>query len=131
MQLQRQLIYVQHITNDTHAPHVRIVSDGIKVNDFGRSKLAGTEEHLQFRVVVAGQAKVNDFNAVAGLCETQDILGLQVQVQNILAVNKRYSLANLLHEYRARLLRQRELVINYALKQLTAIDTEIQLNKNS
>lgn len=112
----KQIVYVQHITNDTHAPHVRVETDGIKVDDLGRSKLAGAEEHLQFGIVEARQAKVNDLYSIAGLCQAENVLGLQVQVQDVLAMNKRDSLADLLDENRARLLRQRELVVNYALK---------------
>lgn len=77
---------------------------------------------LLLRVVVPGQAKVNDLDSVAGLCQAQDVLGLQIQVQNILGMNKGYSFANLFDERRARLLRQLELVIDDPFKEFAAVD---------
>lgn len=49
-------------------------------------------------------------------------------MQNILAVYEGDALTNLLDEDRARLFRQRKLVIDYALKQFAAVDAAVFVN---
>ena len=70
------------------------------------------------------QPEVNDFDQVVVLVDTENVFGLQVQVQDGLQVHVLHTLANLAHEMYAIALRQLQILVRYSIEKFTTGDTE-------
>ena len=71
---------------------------------------------------LAGQAEVDDLDLDVGGVDAHDVLGLEVQVHDVLLVHVLHALQDLLHVAHAGGLRVLEALVHDALKQLTACD---------
>jgi uncharacterized transporter YbjL len=143
----RHRSYSQHISDDADRPHVRGKCNCLKIHDLWCDELGRAKQHLKLcrRIVFARQTKVDDLDAIAGLGEAQNVLGLsecgnqsdnrvgekvsrlanthlQVEVDDVVLVDVVHRLADLSHENRTSLLGEEELVVQHAIKQLAAVD---------
>lgn len=118
-------VHSQHVTDNAHTPHVRVQPDPVEVDHLRCHKLGGAEQHLQrfAGIVAARHAKVNQLDAIAALGQTEHVLWLQVQVDDVAAVYEGDALADLAHEDAARLLAEEVLVLGDALEQFAADDS--------
>lgn len=72
---------LQHVADDTDAPHISEEVDRVKADDFRRHELGRPihDPRLNCGVVVACQTEVDNLDAVTGPTETQDVLRLNVR----------------------------------------------------
>lgn len=113
----------QHVGDDSHTPHVRRERDKLIIDDFWGQELRSTKVHLQLlpRLVSSGQPKVNDLNLVSCLIDTQYVLRLEVQVQDVMLMEVMDTLADLLGEQDHIQFSQVVLLFCDPVKELTAI----------
>lgn len=83
---------------------------------------SATHSQTLIGIKFACQAKVNNLDAIALLCEHQNVLRLQIQMDNTIAVYKGHGLAHLTYEDTTHALREHEFIVNYTIKQFTALD---------
>ena len=78
--------YSQHVGNDADTPDVSREVDGVILDDFRCHEFWGAKEHTQLlpRVIFTRQAKVDYFNSVARLRQTQDIFRLATEQATLL-----------------------------------------------
>ena len=69
---------LQNITYDADAPHIGAEADTVVGNDLGRHEFWRAEQNAQLGVGIeaSGEAKVNYFDAMALLGQTEYIFGL-------------------------------------------------------
>lgn len=120
--------YLQNITNNADTPHVRAEADGIEIDHLWGDKLGCAEEdlHLFLGIVFARQAKVNKFDAISGARQAHDVLGLEVQMEDGVAVNELHGLTDLPDKHHTGTFGQYEVIANDAVEQLTALDSARQ-----
>lgn len=80
----------QDVADDSDAPHVGAKVYGIEVNHLGCDELGGPEEdlHLLLGVEFPGETKVNYLDAITLPWQAHNVLRLQVQVQDMIAVDE-------------------------------------------
>lgn len=117
--------YLQNVAYNAYAPHIRVESYPIKVDDLRRYKFRSSEQHLQrfAGIVTTCHAKVNYLDAISSLCEAQHILRLQIQMNDVFTVNELDAFAYLPHEYCTCFFSEYIVLLYYALKQLTALNS--------
>lgn len=86
--------------------------------------LNGPATHSQTLVGIkfACQAKVNDLDAIALLCEHQNVLRLQIQMDNAVTVYKGHGLAYLTYKDTTHALREHEFIVHHTIEQFAALD---------
>lgn len=91
------------------------------------NKLWCSKEDLQLllRVVDTRHSKVNDLDLVSGFRETQDVLRLQVQVDDILGVHKRNAFYDLTDKALARLLCQVKVVADDTFEEFATVYSDV------
>lgn len=124
-------INLQDITDDADTPHVRAETNSVKVYHLGRHKLWCTEQdlHLLVGVEFAGKTKVDYLDAITRSGQAKDVFGLQIQVHNVIRVDKLKSLAYLPHKYDAGTFGQDEVVTNDAVEKFSTFDSKRGWNK--
>lgn len=117
---------LQDITDDADTPHVRAETNCVKVYHLRCHKLWCTEQdlHLLVGVEFAGKTKVDYLNAITRSGQAKDVLGLQVQMHNVIRVDKLKSLAYLPDKYDAGTFGQYKVVTNDAVEKLSAFDSK-------
>ena len=99
--------------------------NGIVVYYFRSHKLWRAKHHLEVfsGVKLSRQTKVNDFDPVAVAGDTEDVLWLEVEVEDVLTVHVVNPITDLTHEVDTFPLCQDVIIIYYSLKQFTAENT--------
>lgn len=89
-------------------------------------KQQSTETHSQALIGIefACQSKVNDLDAISLLWQYQDILGLQVEVDDAIAVYKGHGLAHLAYEDSAHALCENKLIVHNTIEELAAFNAK-------
>lgn len=74
-------VYLQHITNNSYAPHICSKTYCVKVDNFWCNKLWCPKENLKFltRIILSRQSKVNYFYSVSCSGETKYIFRLKTR----------------------------------------------------
>lgn len=74
-------VYLQHITNNSYAPHICSKTYCVKVDNFWCNKLWCPKENLKFltRIILSCQSKVNYFYSVSCSGETKYIFRLKTR----------------------------------------------------
>lgn len=74
-------VYLQHITNNSYAPHICSKTYRVKVDNFWCNKLWCPKENLKFltRIILSRQSKVNYFYSVSCSGETKYIFRLKTR----------------------------------------------------
>lgn len=74
-------VYLQHITNNSYAPHICTKTYCIKVDNFWCNKLWCPKENLKFltRIILSRQSKVYYFYSVSCSGETKYIFRLKTR----------------------------------------------------
>lgn len=117
--------YLQNVAYNAHTPHIRVESYPVKVDDFGSYKFWRSKQHLQrfAGIVTTRHTEVNYLDAITSLSEAQHILRFQIQMNDVFTVYELDALANLPHEYCTCFFREHIVLLDDALKQLTALNS--------
>lgn len=73
-------------------------------------------------IELAGQTKVNDLDAIALLCEYQNVFGLQVQVDDAIPVDEGHGFTDLANKDSADPFGEDELIIYNAIEQFSTFN---------
>lgn len=125
IQLVHHRLHLQDVTNDADTPHVGGKADRIKIHDFRGDEFGGAEQdlHLLLGIEFAGEAKVNYLDAIAGLGETHNVLWLEIQVHNMIAVDELERLADLPHKHDTGTFGQYEVIANDAVEEFSSFNS--------
>lgn len=79
--ISKYFVYLQHITNNSYAPHICSKTYRVKVDNFWCNKLWCPKENLKFltRIILSRQSKVNYFYSVSCSGETKYIFRLKTR----------------------------------------------------
>lgn len=120
------LFYLQDVTNDSQRPHVRLRADRLVVDDLGRDELWRSEKHPDGRcgVQFLGEPKVYDLDLVRGPRVAHDVLGLEVEMDDVLTVHVGDALTYLAHKQDAVFFGESEVVGDDSLEEFASRDAE-------
>lgn len=118
LKLKGKNFYLQYIADDTQAPHVGGESYFVIVYNFRGNELWCAKHHLGALpwMVRPSQSKVDDFNLIWAWGNTQDVLWLEVEVENVVIMHVTDAIANLPHEVNAVSFCQHEIIVDDSLK---------------
>ena len=101
----------------------------VVVDHLGRDELRRPEHHLEAlrRVELAREPEVDDLDLIAIGRDAENVLGLQVEMEDVLGVHERDRLADLAHEVDALALRQHVVGVDDALEKFSASKAAINI----